>query len=88
MLVLSRHVSETIVITAPDGTRITLQVVEIRGDRCRLGVTASKDYAVHRGEIQATIDAKQRLADNETEPELGKDTHERNHLRRHMRGER
>lgn len=58
MLVLSRKCSETIVITAPDGTRITLMVIEVRGDKSRIGVDAPKDWAVHRGEIQKAIDTK------------------------------
>lgn len=58
MLVLLRKCSETIVITAPDGTRITLMVIEVRGDKVRIGVDAPKDWAVHRGEIQKSIDKK------------------------------
>lgn len=56
MLVLSRKRHETIVITAPDGTRIVLLVVELRGDKARIGIEAPKDYSVHRGEIQELVD--------------------------------
>ena len=47
MLVLSRFVGQ--VITIGDSIRIT--VVEIRGDKVRLGVDAPRDVAVNREEI-------------------------------------
>lgn len=52
MLVLARHVNETIVIDR----RITVTVLEIRGDKVRLGVTAPMNIAVHRAEVQIAID--------------------------------
>jgi carbon storage regulator len=58
MLVLSRKRNESIVI----GHLFTVTVVEIRGDRVRLGVDAPKDVPVHRGEIEAKI-ASQQSAD-------------------------
>ena len=48
MLVLSRKCGERIVI--PD-QNITLTVLEIRGDRIRLGITAPPDVPVHRQEV-------------------------------------
>jgi carbon storage regulator len=53
MLVLSRKRSETIVIA--DG-EIVLTVVEIRGDKVRIGITAPRDISVHRGEVQEAIE--------------------------------
>ena len=47
MLVLSRKKNESIVIS----DNITLVVVEIRGDKVRLGIEAPKDVPVHRKEI-------------------------------------
>lgn len=52
MLVLSRKRNERIVIA--DG-EIVLTVVEIRGDKVRLGIEAPKDIPVHRGEVQEAI---------------------------------
>ena len=52
MLVLSRKVGESIVI---DGD-ITIQVVEIRGDKVRLGCTASPEVQIHRQEVQERIE--------------------------------
>lgn len=47
MLVLSRKKNEQIVI----GDDITIVVVEIRGDKVRLGVEAPKEVPVHRREV-------------------------------------
>lgn len=52
-MVLTRRNSETICI---DGGRIVVTVVDIRGDRVRIGVTADKSISVHRGEVQEEID--------------------------------
>ena len=47
MLVLSRKKNESIVISDD----ITVVVVEIRGDKVRLGVEAPKEVPVHRREV-------------------------------------
>jgi len=54
MLVLSRKRSERIVIA---GGEIVLTIVEIRGDKVRVGISAPKDISVHRGEVQDALDA-------------------------------
>lgn len=54
MLVLSRKKNESVVIG--DGL-ITVTVVEIRGDKVRLGFVAPKDINVHRQEIHNVIEA-------------------------------
>lgn len=51
MLVLSRKKNESIVID----NDITIVVVEIRGDKVRLGVEAPKDVPVHRREVYDAI---------------------------------
>ena len=47
MLVLSRKKNESIVING----NIAVVVVEVRGDKVRLGIDAPKDISVHRKEI-------------------------------------
>lgn len=47
MLVLSRKSSEAIVIN----NNIKITVVEIRGDKVRIGIDAPHDVPVHREEI-------------------------------------
>ena len=51
MLVLSRKKNESIVI---DGN-ITITVVEVRGDKVRLGIEAPREVPIHRSEIYAAI---------------------------------
>lgn len=51
MLVLSRKKNESIVIN----NDITIVVVEIRGDKVRLGVEAPKEIPVHRREVYDAI---------------------------------
>ena len=51
MLVLSRKKNESIVINDD----ITIVVVEIRGDKVRLGVEAPKEVPVHRSEVYQAI---------------------------------
>jgi len=51
MLVLSRYKDESIMIN--DNIKIT--VVEIRGDRVRLGIEAPKECSVHRREVYDAI---------------------------------
>jgi carbon storage regulator len=51
MLVLSRKKNESIVIN----NDIVITVVEIRGDKVRLGIVAPKDVPVHREEVYEAI---------------------------------
>ena len=51
MLVLSRQRDETIMI----GDDIELTVVDIRGDKVRLGIKAPANIAVHRKEVYDAI---------------------------------
>ena len=54
MLVLSRQRDESIMI----GDNIVVTIVDIRGDKVRLGINAPKDVAVHREEIFERIKAE------------------------------
>lgn len=55
MLVLSRKKNESIVINDD----ITVTVVEIRGDKVRLGIVAPKEIPVHRQEVHDAIHGKE-----------------------------
>ena len=55
MLVLSRKRDEAIVINGD----IVITVVDIRGDKVRLSISAPKDITVHRGEVQEEINKLQ-----------------------------
>ncbi len=62
MLVLSRQRGESIIIDLGDGRIIEVVVVDIRGDKVRLGTNAPKDIPVHRKEVFLTIQREQRQA--------------------------
>ncbi|VTS08474.1 carbon storage regulator CsrA [Tuwongella immobilis] len=55
MLVLSRKKNESIVVNDD----IIITVVEIRGDKVRLGIVAPKDVPVHRQEVFEAIQSTQ-----------------------------
>jgi len=58
MLVLSRQRDETIMI----GDNIEVTVVDIRGDKVRLGINAPKEISVHRKEVYDAIRRENRAA--------------------------
>jgi carbon storage regulator len=51
MLVLSRQKDESIMI----GDEVEITIVDVRGDKVRLGITAPKHIPVHRREIYDAI---------------------------------
>lgn len=57
MLVLSRKRNEFIEI---DDGKIRIVVVEIRGDKVRLGIDAPKEVVVHRREVAEAIRREER----------------------------
>ena len=64
MLVLSRKKNESIVINDD----ITIVVVEIRGDKVRLGIEAPKEVPVHRNEVYEAIRRNERHAQTGASP--------------------
>jgi carbon storage regulator len=73
MLVLSRQRDESIVI----GENVIITVVDIRGDKVRLGIEAPGEIPVHRQEVYEAIQRENRRA-GQLEP---KDTEELARLR-------
>lgn len=63
MLVLSRQRDETIMI----GDDIELTIVDIRGDKVRIGIKAPSDVPVHRKEVYDAI-----RRENEQAAQLGR----------------
>jgi carbon storage regulator len=47
MLILTRRIGETLMI----GDRVTVTVLEVKGNQVRLGIHAPKEVAVHREEV-------------------------------------
>lgn len=60
MLVLSRQKDETIMI----GDDVEITVVDIRGDKVRIGITAPPHIPVHRKEVYEAIKRENRAAAN------------------------
>ncbi len=51
MLVLSRQKDESIII----GDDVEITIVDVRGNKVRLGITAPKNISVHRREVYDAI---------------------------------
>ena len=58
MLVLSRQRDESIMI----GDNVEITIVDVRGDKVRLGITAPREIPVHRREIYDTIQREKAAA--------------------------
>jgi carbon storage regulator len=58
MLVLSRTRDESIII----GDNIVVTVVDVRGDKVRLGIEAPREVSVHRREIYEAIQRENKQA--------------------------
>lgn len=66
MLVLSRCRNEKILI----GDNIEVMIVDVRGDKVRLGIVAPEEVSIHREEVYLAIQQEQRL---KAEQESGED---------------
>jgi len=64
MLVLSRHRDESIMI----GDDIVITIVDIRGDKVRLGIQAPQHVPVHRQEVYDAIQRENRKSVAEANP--------------------
>ncbi len=62
MLVLSRHRDEEIMI----GDDVIVKIVDIRGDKVRLGFSAPKHVQIHRKEIHDLIQKEKKQAKAKT----------------------
>lgn len=63
MLVLSRQKDESIVI----GDNIKITIVDVRGDKVRLGIEAPREVPVHRIEVYEAIQ-REKAAKAKSEP--------------------
>lgn len=79
MLVLSRHRDESIII----GDNIVITIVDIRGDKVRLGINAPTEMPVHRQEVYEAIQRENARAagvpesEASTNPNFPKGDHKR-----------
>jgi carbon storage regulator len=65
MLVLSRKKNESIVIN----DNIVVTVIDIRGDKVRLGFEAPNDVPIHRREVYEAIKRSEAAGNNECQAE-------------------
>ena len=70
MLVLQRRRDEKIDITHASGIRIELSLVDIRGDKARLGITAPYDWIINRREVTDAIAREQRHGNNQRHDDM------------------
>ena len=68
MLVLSRQKDESIMI----GDNVEIIIVDVRGDKVRLGITAPKEIPVHRREIFDAIQ-REKKEKKESQEQPGKE---------------
>ncbi len=65
MLVLSRNKDESIII----GDDIEITIVDVRGDKVRLGIVAPRNVSVHRKEVYDAIQREKEAALNKDNTE-------------------
>jgi carbon storage regulator len=63
MLVLSRQKDESIMV----GDEVEITIVDVRGDKVRLGISAPRSIAVHRKEVYEAIQREKEEQDQEQE---------------------
>jgi carbon storage regulator len=56
VLVLTRRLNETIIITPPGCSPIYVTLLDVRIGKARIGVAADREVAVHRQEVQERVD--------------------------------
>jgi carbon storage regulator len=64
MLVLSRQRDESIMI----GDKVVVTIVDIRGDKVRLGIEAPQEIPVHRQEVYDAIQRERHASESATTP--------------------
>ena len=53
------------------GENVEITIVDVRGDKVRLGITAPKEIPVHRREVFDAIKREQNARQDEPEPKGG-----------------
>ena len=69
MLVLSRKRNESVVIN----DQIVVTVIDVRGDKVRLGIEAPRDVSVHRQEVFEAIKRRENGAEAEPSVDVAQD---------------
>ncbi len=77
MLVLSRHRDESIII----GDNIVVTVVDVRGDKVRLGIDAPTEIPVHRQEVYEAIQKERQAGQQQSSSQQGASSQSENNGR-------
>ncbi len=68
MLVLSRKKNESIIIN----DNVVITIVDVRGDKVRIGIEAPRDVSVHRQEVlEAILNEKLKFSSEPSEESSG-----------------
>lgn len=67
MLVLSRQKDESIII----GDDIEVTIIDVRGDKVRLGIKAPKSVSVHRKEVYEAIQREKAQGNDRSDDSSG-----------------
>ena len=67
MLIISRKSSESFII----GEDIVVNILEVNGDKIKIGIEAPKDIKILRTEVVETINNNLRAVETEGIPDLG-----------------
>jgi len=70
MLVLSRYKDESIMV----GENVEVIIVDVRGNKVRLGITAPKDISVHRKEVYKTLQREKNHKESSTQEENSRES--------------
>lgn len=66
MLVLSRQKDESIIIGEGDD-KVEITIIDVRGDKVRLGIDAPRKISVHRKEIYEAIQREKKQTEKDQE---------------------
>jgi carbon storage regulator len=58
MLILTRRPGETLIVETPDGERITVTVLEVKGNQVKIGTDAPDDVSIVRKELLEKLPAE------------------------------
>lgn len=76
MLVLSRKKNESIIIN----DNVVVTVVDVRGDKIRLGIQAPPHIPIHRSEVQQAIEEKRNAQEKTMEGEGSASQQQKGHV--------
>lgn len=65
MIVITRQKDESIMI----GDKVEISIIDVRGDKVRLGISCPRSISIHRKEIWEAMQREKKKKENEKEKE-------------------